>query len=583
MTARSDLSVRVANGDHVVCPGVYPALPVSVQEEPFKLTCYVLPLDGFDVVLGVQWLHTLEPILWDFEKLTMTFWSQGRTLHWTSMGSTTPRCNLLSTSRNLLEALLDSFSDLFEEPRGLPPPRRHDHHIRLLPSTTPIVVRPYRYPQLLKDELEKQCEDMLKQGLIRDCASEFSSPVLLVKKPDGTWRFCVDYRELNKKTIKDKFPIPVVDELLDELRGACFFTKLDLRSGYHQVCMHPADIAKIAFRTHRGQFEFLVMPFGLTNAPSTFQALMNDILKLFIRQSVLVFFDDILIFSSTWAQHLQHVKQVLQVLREHMLVLKRSKCSFGEEFVSYLGHVISSAGVAMDPTKIEAVVDWPRPKTLRALRGFLGLSGYYRKFIAGYGEVAKPMTALLKKEAFKWSDEAESAFVQLKQALMTAPLLQMPDFSKRFVVDCDASGAGFGAVLHQGDGAIAFFGRAVALHHQKLPAYERELIGLVKVVCHWRPYLWGRAFTVRTDHYSLKFILDQRLSTIPQHTWVSKLFGYDLTVEYRPGKLNGAADALSRRDEDNATVHAISAPTFQVFDILRAEATTDNQVLEVRE
>jgi hypothetical protein len=217
------------------------------------------------------------------------------------------------------------------------------------------------------------------------------------------------------------------------------------------------------------------------------------------------------------------------------------------------------------------------------LRGFLGLSGYYRKFIAGYGEVAKPLTTLLKKEAFKWSDEAESAFVQLKQALITAPLLQMPDFSKRFVVDCDASGAGFGAVLHQGDGAITFFSRAVALHHQKLPAYERELIGLVKAVRHWRPYLWGRAFTVRTYHYSLKFILDQRLSTIPQHTWVSKLFGYDLTVEYRPGKLNGAADALSRRDEDTGTVHAISAPTFQVFDTLRAEAASDNQVLEVRE
>jgi hypothetical protein len=190
---------------------------VSVQEEPFKLTYYVLSLDGFDVTLGVQWLRTLGPILWDFEKLTMAFRYQGRTLHWTGVGSTTPQCNLLSTSRNLLEALLDSFSDLFEEPRGLLPPQRHNHHIRLLPGTAPVAIRPYRYPQLLKDELEKQCEDMLKQGLIRECTSEFSSPVLLVKKPDGTWRFCVDYRELNGKTIKDKFPILVVDELLDEL------------------------------------------------------------------------------------------------------------------------------------------------------------------------------------------------------------------------------------------------------------------------------------------------------------------------------------------------------------------------------
>jgi hypothetical protein len=213
---------------------------------------------------------------------------------------------------------------------------------------------------------------------------------------------------------------------------------------------------------------------------------------------------------------------------------------------------------------------WLRPQSLRALRGFIGLTGYYRKFIAGYGVVAAPLIALLKKEAFRWSDAADAAFLQLKHSLMTAPLLQMLDFSKRFM-DCDASGVGFGAVLHQGDGAIAFFSRAVAPHHQKLSAYERELIGLVKVVRNWRPYLWGRAFTVRTDHYNLKFILDQRLSTIPQHTWVSKLFGYDLTVEYRPGKLNGAADALSRREEPMGTLHSMSLPTFSLFDNLRDE------------
>jgi hypothetical protein len=324
------------------------------------------------------------------------------------------------------------------------------------------------------------------------------------------------------------------------------------------------------------------MPFGLTNAPSTFQSLMNGILKPFIRKFILVFFDDILVFSSSWAEHLQLVKQVFEVLREHKLALKRPKCSFGEESVAYLGHIISEAGVAMDPAKVTVVETWPRPRTLWALRGFLGLTGYYRKFIAGYGTVTGPLTALLKREAFRWSEEADDAFQQLKQALMTAPLLQMPDFSKRFVVDCDASSAGFGAVLHQGDGTIAFFSRAVAPHHQKLPAYERELIGLIKAVHNWRPYLWGRAFTVRTDHYSLKFLLDQWLSTIPQHTWVSKLFGYDLTVEYRPGKLNGAADALSRRDEEVAAIHSLSAPTLQLFDALRAEANTDPQVADLR-
>ena len=196
---------------------------------------------------------------------------------------------------------------------------------------------------------------MLSQGLIQHSASAFSSPVLLVKKQDASWRFCVDYRALNSATVKDKFPIPVVEELLDELRGARFFTKLDLCSGYHQVCVHPADVAKTAFRTHHGHFEFLVMPFGLSNAPATFQALMNFVLQPFLRRCVLVFFDDILIYSSSWTKRLQHIHAVLDVLRVHHLHVKRSKCAFAASSVQYLGHVISADGVAMDSAKVEAV------------------------------------------------------------------------------------------------------------------------------------------------------------------------------------------------------------------------------------
>jgi hypothetical protein len=250
--------------------------------------------------------------------------------------------------------------------------------------------------------------------------------------------------------------------------------------------MHPDNIHKTAFHTHHGHFEFLVMPFGLTNAPSTFQALMNAILGPFLRRFVLVFFDDILIFSKTWTEHLQHVRAVLSTLRANGLVLKCSKCAFGERRMHYLGHTIADGVVSMDDDKISAVQAWPRPCFVKALRGFLGLTGYYCRFIANYGSIAAPLTALLKKEAFVWTPDATAAFDALKVALTTGPVLQLPDFDAPFIVDCDASGTGFSAVLHQGQGPIAFFSRQVAPQHATLAAYERELIGLVQAVRHWR-------------------------------------------------------------------------------------------------
>ena len=256
----------------------------------------------------------------------------------------------------------------------------------------------------------------------------------------------------------------MVDELLDELKGVKFFTKLDLRSGYFQIRMYAEDILKTAFHAHQGCLSSFVMPFELSNDPATFQALMNEVLGSFLRQFVLVFFDEILIYSSSWTDHLKHVKVDFQLLREHRLSVKRSKCFFGAPSVGYLGHIISEQGVKMDPAKVAVVESWPQPRTVKALRGVLGLIVYYRELISAYGAVASPLTALLK-EAFSWSDDAERAFLDLKQALMSAPLLQLPDFSQWFIVDLDASGSGIGSVLHQGDGGIAFFSRIVAAHH----------------------------------------------------------------------------------------------------------------------
>jgi len=325
------------------------------------------------------------------------------------------------------------------------------------------------------------------------------------------------------------------------------------------------------------------MPFGLCNAPATFQALMNDILRPFLRRFVLVFFDDILIYSSSWSDHLRHVRAVLDVLHQHRLYAKRSKCEFGATTVSYLGHTISAAGVAMDPAKVQAVSDWPTPKSARAVRGFLGLAGYYRKFVKEFGAIAAPLTALLRKEGFSWNAEAEAAFAALKTAITTAPVLALPDFGQPFVVECDASTHGFGAVLLQEEHPVAFFSRPVAPRHRSLAAYERELIGLVLAVRHWRPYLWGRSFLVRTDHFSLKFLLDQRLSTIPQHHWVGKLLGFDFTVEYKAGRTNTVADALSRRDTEEPATFAISGPTFDLVARLRQAHTTDPALVALKE
>jgi hypothetical protein len=278
--------------------------------------------------------------------------------------------------------------------------------------------------------------------------------------------------------------------------------------------MHPDDIEMTTFGTHQGLFEFLVMPFRMMNAPTKFQAVMNEVLRPFLRQFMLVFFDDIFIFSLSWSEHLCHVRLVLDKLQEHQLFLKRSKCFFGARSVAYLKHIISADSVTMDSNKVQAIMSWPVPSIVRAVWAFLGLAGYYRRFIRDFGANTALLTRLLHKAVFKWCSEAEEAFHALQRTLTTTPVLQLLTFDRKFIVECDASGSGFGAVLHQGKGVVTF-SCLIAPHHTKLTAFERELIGLVQAVRHWWSYLWGRPFLVCTDHFSLKFLLDQRLSTIP--------------------------------------------------------------------
>jgi len=414
----------------------------------------------------------------------------------------------------------------------------------------------------------------LKCGVISTSMSPYVAPVVLVRKKDGSFRLCIDYRGLNKITLKNKFPIPFIYELQDELHGAKYFSKLDLRSGYSQIRVRLEDVQKTAFQTHEGHYEFKVMSFGLTNAPTTFQATMNQLFHPYLRKFVLVFFDDILIYSKTWKEHLKQLEQVLSLLEKNQFYAKLSKCSFGKEEVEYLGHVISQEGVKVDPEKIKAITEWPKPKNISKLRGFLGLTGYYRRFIKNYAHLTTPLSNLLKKNSFKWDNSAQECFETLKRVMSSTPVLATPDFAKPFVVECDASGIGIGAVLMQDGHPIAFESRKLNKKEELKSTYNKEMLAIMHALAKWRQYLLGSKFSIRTDHNSLQYLLRQKTLSTEQQKWMEKLSTFDMEIIHKKGKDNIVIDALSRKDEEvNAYATTIVIPNW--LDEIRVDYAKD--------
>ncbi|GJX90239.1 putative reverse transcriptase domain-containing protein [Tanacetum coccineum] len=320
------------------------------------------------------------------------------------------------------------FPDVFPEDfPGLSQTRLVEFQIDLVPGAAPVARAPYRLAPSEMKELSEQLKELSDKGFIRPSSSPWGAPVLFVKKKDGSFRMCIDYRELNKLTVKNRYPLPRIDDLFDQLQGSSIYSKIDLRSGYHQLRVREEDISKTAFRTRYGHYEFQVMPFGLTNAPAVFMDLMNRVCKPYLDKFVIVFIDDILIYSKNKQEHEEHLKIILELLKKEELYAKFSKCEFWIPKVQFLGHVIDSKGIHVDPAKIESVKDWTSPKTPTEIRQFLGLAGYYRRFIEGFSKIAKPMTKLTQKKVkFEWGDKQEAAFQLLKQKLCSAPILALP-------------------------------------------------------------------------------------------------------------------------------------------------------------
>ncbi|CAJ2628780.1 unnamed protein product [Trifolium pratense] len=561
------MSVSVATGGRVISKRVCQSCPITVTGKTYFVDLICLPISDLDVILGMDWLSAnsvyigcaeksiymptentaegvaLSTLLQNTHQMVQYLFAENK--NFCILFTVTPEPVLSPSNIPIVNEFLDVFPD---DITNLPPEREIEFSIDLLPGAQPISVAPYRMSPVELRELKNQLEELLRKHFIRPSVSPWGAPVLLVKKKDGTMRLCIDYRQLNKVTIKNKYPLPRIDDLLDQLRGATVFSKIDLRSGYHQIRIRSSDVSKTAFRTRYGHYEFLVMPFGVTNAPAIFMDYMNRIFQPYLDKFVVIFIDDILIYSKDSQEHAEHLRIVLEILREKKLYAKFSKCEFWLSEVKFLGHVISQGGVSVDQSKVEAVLNWERPRSVTEVRSFLGLAGYYRRFIKSFSQIALPLTRLTRKDTpFVWNEECERSFRRLKEMLTQAPVLTIPDPTKSYVVFCDASAKGLGCVLMQDDRVVAYASRQLKTHEENYPTHDLELAAIIFALKIWRHHLYGVHFDLFSDHKSLKYLFDQKELNMRQRRWMEYLKDFDFELKYHPGKANVVADALSRK------------------------------------
>ena len=521
--------VSVPNGDTMISERIVPGSRLVIQNKDFASDLIVLGIHDFDIVLGMDWLSKHRTTLDCYKKEVRLVRPEepGVIFRGIRREIAPSLINAIAASKMLRKGcqgylafvvdrrqegtrledipIVKEFPDFFpDDISGLPPDRAIEFVIELIPRTKPISIPPYRMASAELKELKAQLEEFLNKGFIRPSTSPWGAPVLFVKKKDGSLRLCIDYRQLNRATIRNQYPLPHIDELFDQLQESRVYSKIDLRSGYHQLKVRENDVSKTTFRTRYGHYEFLVMPFGLTNAPAAFMDLMNRVFSQYLDKFVIVFIDDILVYSCSPEEHAEHLRTVLQILREHQLYAKFSKCQFWLDKVALLGHVISVKGISVDPQKIEAIVNWKPPTNVSEVCSFLGLACYYRKFVEGFSKIAIPLTNLLKKDhKFEWSDTCQHSFEELRQRLTTAPVLALPLGKDGYVVYSDASRQGLGCVLMQNGRVIAYASHQLKKHEQNYLTHDLELAAVVFALKICRHYLYGVPCQIFTNHKSL--------------------------------------------------------------------------------